>query len=351
MTSRSPAPREPARPGRRRRPPRRWRQRAVRSLGAAIAIAVVAAGTAELLRAVYPNPTSAGTSPPSGSFRDHPVVITLPDQPESYLGVYAEGVPNTYASIESFAATTSVQPNIALYYSGWQEPFQASFASKAADHNAVPLIQIEPGKVSLTAIAAGVYDGYLASFADAVASYGAKTGHGAIISFGHEPNGSWYPWGFRHVSPATWVAAWRHVVTVFRQQGADDVTWLWTVNIIAAKGRIPAPGPWWPGSNYVTWVGIDGYYYKPSWQFASLFGPTIKAVRSLTRDPILISETGAAPAAGQATKVFNLFAGTRAYELLGFVWFDARRVQDWRIDTSAAASVFSAGAKTYRGFS
>ena len=78
------------------------------------------------------------------------------------------------------------------------------------------------------------------------------------------------------------MAAWRHIVTVFRQQGADNVTWLWTVNIVDQKGGIPSPAAWWPGASYVTWVGIDGYYLKPSWKFAPLFGPTIKAVRHLT---------------------------------------------------------------------
>ena len=45
---------------------------------------------------------------------------------------------------------------------------------------------------------------------------------------------------------------------------------------------IPRPGQWWPGNSYVNWVGIDGYYLKPSWSFAPLFGPTIGAVRGLT---------------------------------------------------------------------
>ena len=55
------------------------------------------------------------------------------------------------------------------------------------------------------------------------------------------------------------------------------MTWLWTVNIIndTHSGSIPGPEPWWPGSSYVNWVGIDGYYLKPSWKFAPLFGPTI----------------------------------------------------------------------------
>ena len=48
-----------------------------------------------------------------------------------------------------------------MYYSGWSEPFQADFAATAARHGSVPLVQIDPTGVSLTAIAAGRYDAYL----------------------------------------------------------------------------------------------------------------------------------------------------------------------------------------------
>ncbi len=315
------------------------------SLLTAVAVAAVTAG---IVRAISPGRPSAPAYP-GGSFRDHPVIITLPASPNSYIGAFVHGVPASYAPMQSFATTTGVQPNIALYYSGWGEPFQTRFARQATEHHAIPLVQMEPGKTSLAAIAGGVYDGFIQSYANAVAKFGAQTGQGVIIGFAHEPNGSWYPWGVGHADPAVWVAAWQHVVTVFRQQGADNVTWLWTVNIIDTHGRarIPAPDPWWPGSGYVTWVGIDGYYYKPTWTFASLFGPTIRAVRGLTRDPVLISETGAAPAAGKPAKIGDLFAGIRAYGLLGLVWFDANRVRDWRINTAAAASRFHREAQAY----
>lgn len=312
----------------------------------AMTVIAIAAATVGVVRSIYPNPPTTVTTP-TGSFQDDPIVISLPAEQMSYLGAYGEGVPASYAGIESLASTTGVHPNIALYYSGWEEPFQTAFARQAAAHGGFPLIQIEPRSASIAAISAGAYDAYLDSYANAVASYGAATGRGVIISFGHEPNGTWYPWGYKRVSPTIWIAAWRHIVKVFRRQGADDVTWLWTVNIIDTKGAIPDPAPWWPGGRYVTWVGIDGYYYKSTWQFASLFGPTIKVVRSLTRDPILISETGASPASGKAGRISNLFAGIRAYGLLGFVWFDADRVQDWRIDTGAAAAAYRAGARTF----
>jgi len=316
-----------------------------------VAVATVAAATVGVVEVAAPDkmlqqPPLVGATPAIGSFSQHPVRIKLPAAPDSYLGAYVDGVPGHYAPIASFAAAAA-EPNIVVYYSGWNEPFQTGFATQVADHNAVSLVQLEPGRTSLAVIAAGGYDTYLKTFATAVASYGAQTGRGVIISFGHEPNGPWYPWGRGHVSPATWIAAWRHIVNVFRQQGADNVAWLWTVNIIATRSGIASPAAWWPGSSYVTWIGIDGYFYKSSWTFASLFGPTIKVVRTLTFDPILISETGVASAIGQPGRIANLFAGIRAYGLLGFVWFNAKRKEDWRLSSSQAIAAFRKGAQTF----
>jgi mannan endo-1,4-beta-mannosidase len=310
-----------------------------------IAIGAVAAVTVGIVQvaapgaALPPGPPAPAGWAAVGAFSHHPVRIAVPARPGSYLGAYADGVPRSYQPVQAFTRQTGVRPNLALYYSGWEEPFQMSFAMRAASHGAIPVIQIEPTRTSLAAIAVGGYDRYLEAFATAVAYYGARTGHGVVIGFAHEPNGTWYPWGWRHTSPSTWVAAWRHLVRVFRQEGADDVAWLWTVNIIDRKGDIPSPLPWWPGSAYVSWIGIDGYYYKPSWTFASLFGPTIRAVRTRSLDPVLISETAAAPAAGQAAKVADLSAGIRAYGLLGYVWFDAKRHRDWRLAPPAAAQL------------
>jgi hypothetical protein len=97
----------------------------------------------------------------------------------------------------------------------------------------------------------------------------------------------------------------------------------------------------------VSWVGIDAYYDYSSSTFASLFGPTIAAVRQLTGDPILIAETAVAPAAGQPAKIADLFAGVRLYGLLGFVWFDSANVENWRLSSPAAVAAFRHSAETY----
>jgi hypothetical protein len=232
-----------------------------------------------------------------------------------------------------------------VYYSGWLEPFQTGFAAAAAQHGAVPVVQIDPTDVSLTAIADGRYDAYLTSYAQAVRAY-----HGPVIlSFGHEMNAPWYSWGYLHTSPAAFVAAWRHIVTRFRQLGARNVTWLWTVYVIQSQdGRTLRPALWWPGSSYVTWVGVDGYYLKPSWQFTAIFGPTIVALRELTRDPILIAETSTTRAAGQPAKIADLFAGVRTYGLLGFIWFNAVTSHDYRLADPEAIAAYRRAAQAYR---
>lgn len=282
------------------------------------------------------------TADPSG-----PLPVNLPASSGSYLGVYTAGIPNTYQGVTAFEKASGAHPDVVMYYSGWFVPFPTKFATTAANEGAVPLVQMDPDNVTVAAIASGRYDGYLSAYAEAVRNYK----HPVILSFGHEMNGTWYPWGYRRTSPAVFVQAWRHIVNLFRALGARNVTWLWTVNIVndTHGGNIPLPSPWWPGSSYVTWVGIDGYYLKPTWRFAPLFGPTINAVRQLTNDPILIAETGAVPAAGQPAKISDLFAGIRQYGLLGFVYFDSTNSahQQFDINSTSSFNAFRKGASTY----
>jgi hypothetical protein len=277
-----------------------------------------------------------------------PLPVHLPPATASYLGVYTKGLPDSYEPITAFTRATGANPDLVMYYSGWYVPFPSGFASTVASHGAVPLVQIDPDNINVARIASGRYDGYLSAYAEAVRAYH----HPVILSFGHEMNGNWSSWGYRHTSPAAFVAAWRHIVSLFRALGAQNATWLWTVNIIndSRSGKVDGNlRHWWPGSSYVTWVGIDGYYLQPNWQFAPLFGPTIGAVKALTNDPILIGETGAVPAAGQPAKINDLFAGVRAYGLLGFVWFNSTNTigQTFGISNPAAIAAFRKGASTY----
>jgi mannan endo-1,4-beta-mannosidase len=140
-------------------------------------------------------------------------------------------------------------------------------------------------------------------------------------------------------------------VTVFRESGASNVTWLWDVS-----GESRATGPvrdWWPGGSYVDWIGIDGYYFTSTDSFSSVIGSTVGQIRQFTSKPILLAEVGIGPAAGQAAKIPGLFAGIRRDHLLGLIWFDVyqRRGpyhQDWQLRQPAAVAAFRAGVRSLR---
>jgi mannan endo-1,4-beta-mannosidase len=267
----------------------------------------------------------------------HPPAVhaSLMPSSDSYLGVFETGSPPAYQPIAEFAQAAGRQPNLVGYYSGWAEPFQTSYAETMWKHGVIPFVQIDPTLASVAGIAAGDYDIYLRSYADSVRNFG----HPVVIGFGHEMNARWYSWGYGNVPPSTFVAAWQHIVSLFRALGADNVTWLWTL-----QADQPGTGPlkdWWPGASYVNWVGIDGYYVSPADNFENVFGKTIAQVQAFTDKPVLLSETGVDPRAGQALKIPNLFAGMHRDKLLGLVWFDKTSGtilhQDWRIEGDQAA--------------
>jgi hypothetical protein len=301
------------------------RHRARRYLAGVAAVAVIAVIIPAGIRTLghTPGPSAAGQPPAAAP--------AAPAGP-AYLGVFENGPgrwpPPGYEPIEEFGKAAGKQPNLAGYYSLWQQPFAVSFADSMYRHGIVPLVQILPVDVSVPAIASGSYDGYLSAYAEAVRAYG----HPVVIGFGPEMNANWWSYGYTHVPAATFVAAWRHVVTVFRALGADNATWLWTV---AADGAGTGPvSAWWPGATYVTWVGIEGFYAQRSDTFNSVFGPTIDQVRTFTAKPILLSQTGVARNANQVANILNLFNGIAQYRLLGLVWLDSGQ---WRIEGSPSA--------------
>lgn len=269
--------------------------------------------------------------------------VGVPVPHGGYLGVYERGDQQSYGPVEGFARAVGYRPRIVAYFSRWGQPFPAGFVSRAHDHGAIPLIQIEPRGAFMRGIAAGRYDGYLRWYAQAVARYG----NAVIIGFARDMNGRSYRWGWTHVPARVWVTAWRRVVTIFRQQYVPNVTWLWTIT--QGSRRTGPLRAYWPGAQYVDWVGIDGYYVTRAQTFQAAFAPTIRAARKLTRDPVLLSEVGIGQVADQARKIPDLFAGIRRYHLTGLVWFDVAQhgrafEQDWRLEGHPAAlGVFRRG--------
>ncbi len=240
---------------------------------------------------------------------------------------------------------TGVHATIVSLYMSLGKQLDIAAVSSLRSSGVLPVIEIDSDAIPMRDIAAGADDSVLTSYAKQIASV-----HGTVaIDFDHEFNGPWFEWGDTHESAATFVAAWRHTVTVFRHNGATNVTWVWNPAVPGAYTA--AMRPWYPGDAWVTMVGLDGYFVTPEATFTTVFGPALNQVRSFTHRRVLIAETGANPSANRSAQISDLFAGASSAGIAGVIWFDYYKYtdHDWLINNDPAAlAAFRKAAEAYR---
>ena len=95
-------------------------------------------------------------------------------------------------------------------------------------------------------------------------------------------------------SPAQVIAAWRRVYTIFQQEHATNVHFVWCPMAFDFQSGVAQR--FWPGGSYVQWVGADGYNFPgQTWHsFGQIFAyPYAFAYRA--GKPFIAAET-ASPA-------------------------------------------------------
>jgi Glycosyl hydrolase family 26 len=299
-----------------------------RSLIAPVAMpaAALAAVGLLLLTVRHPAGTHSHSQVHHAARKAHTQACVKLPTPGPFVGVAIN--PPITKGIESFGETTTVHPALVEYYTRFGAPFQAHEARQATEAGSVPFIQLNPRKAPASRIAAGAYNEYLRRYAAEVKSFRCPV----VLSFGHEMNGSWYPWGRPHTTPAQFIAAWRQLHYIFTAARVTNVTWAWDPTRVGSPAN-----QWWPGSAYVNWIGIDGYLRRGQ-TFNRLFERQLSVIRHLPSKPVFIAETGVAPSAGAARQIAALFNGLNRYHLTGLIWFDVNRLEPWRLEGRPAAA-------------
>lgn len=268
--------------------------------------------------------------------------------PPITLGVNIDYAPDQLSALQSYAQVAGgVKPAIVMWYQAWSEPLYYSIQeSNLKAFGGVPMITWDPilstGGIPLSDIVAGKYDSYILASAQSAKAWGSLM----YIRLAHEMNltGSPFGPGKNGNTAAEYMAAWRHVVTIFRQAGATNVEWVWSPNV-QCGGSCPFTS-FYPGDQWVDWVGLDGYNYAgvdsvPWWTFSQVFGPSITTMKSLTTKPLMIAETASSNVGGSQadwiTQAFlqqipSLYPNIRAA-----VWFDRVKETDWRVNSTAAS--------------
>jgi hypothetical protein len=243
------------------------------------------------------------------------------------------------------------------YYRSWgatnvNMTWETSLVRQLVGRGTTPVLTFQPqdpsGGVEQPAytharISAGDFDPLLARWGALLATAGGPV----VVRPMHEGNGTWYPWcaGVNGNTPASYVAAWRHIRTVVRAAGATNTRWMWSMNKLYSSAAPPIAALY-PGDDVVDEVGFSGYnggsaVDRNGWRsFDTTFQASLTEAAGICSRPLHISETGCVEQGGdKAAWIADMWVWLAAHpEIAGMTWFNlVKGAADWRVETSAAA--------------
>jgi len=319
------------------------------------ALAAVPAGVVSV-RALRGGPADGDTSGTAPQGEEPPAVATpAPAKSSIPVNTLKGGGPvpyvrdkvllGSYLSLEGMSESAALQlrreqlgrsPRIVHVFYGWTDnlPQRLSYLPEKA----YPMVSWRG--TDHASILSGEHDELIARNARRLRRFGRPL----LLRWGWEMNGDWYAWGGakNDDDPDGYVRCWRRLRDIFADQGADNVSWVWSPNWNSSPDESwNAMDAYYPGDEYVDWVGVSGYnlHREPP---DTLFGPIYRAYTG--RKPLIISEVGAVDRGG-STKAdwIALFAAwCRAHPRTGGVaWFDTDTHpgyhEKWRVDTDPAS--------------
>ncbi|EMA53515.1 MULTISPECIES: glycoside hydrolase family 26 protein [Halococcus] len=206
----------------------------------------------------------------------------------------------------------------ALAGEAWVETFVRTRMTPIWNRGQVPLVVWQPYRSPRERTPAdverkitdGTYDDIIRAWARELASWAKPTGSRDRRFYfvpAEEMNGDWYPWGVlwsdggagpttRTGSPRDYVGMWRHLHNRFEEEGMDErvIQWVWTPNADQA-GDIPTER-YYPGDEYVDWIGLNGFNYGDINQYSrwqtpeERFGSMIDRMKALADKPLAFPE-------------------------------------------------------------
>lgn len=260
-----------------------------------------------------------------------------------YVGYTSDALPHDLGDVERWADEVTA-PQIVHWYQQWgsgDSRFRGDWLAEVSAQGAIPMISWEAWAKpdgsfhmaeqelgQMDEIAAGDYDDYIDEWAEAAADYGDPI----LLRPFHEMNGTWYPWsvGVNGNTQEDFIAGWRHVVARFRLAGADNVSFVWSINTLASFDEGRGVEAYYPGDDYVDWVATSGFNwddYQPEWSSwvtpEWVFAETYRLLASFDK-PVMFAEIGTGTNTGdEVAWVADAMDWFETLPQLGaIVWFD-----------------------------
>lgn len=252
------------------------------------------------------------------------------------FGAYIKGAVWNKELLFTLEEAVDHEFKIIHWFTSWDAPFEGDLVERILELRRMPMITWQSRNQSVADIAAGVHDSYIRTWARAVDDI---PGDVYLRPF-PEMNGNWTPW---HGDPEALVAAWKRVVTIFREEGASNAKWVWAPNV---RDEPATPDNhmelYYPGSRYVDVLALDGYNWGTTrsytiWkEFDTVFQEGYQRVTALGKQPVWIAEVASTEVGGDKGEwVSNMLASRNFPRVEALVWFNENKETDWRMESSS----------------
>jgi hypothetical protein len=220
----------------------------------------------------------------------------------------------------------------------WDEPFPTEIERWDLQAGRIPMISWNGKNVTTREIGAGGYDDMIRQRARQTKALGKPV----LIRWFWEMDGN--KKAEFAGKPEQYIAAWQHIVTLFREQGADNVKWVWCPNASAFNDG--EAQQFYPGADFVDWTCADGYNWAPGRagddyrSFKDIFGGFYLWAAQQNK-PIMVGEFGVQER-NPGDKAGWITAAREAVKsdfplMRAVVYFNANKDYDWRLATSDSA--------------
>lgn len=219
-------------------------------------------------------------------------------------GAYTGGTDQSMAAFEQMVGK---KMSINAIFWGWDSPFPTSGAGVQGK---TLLVFWEP-TFGYKTINSGKYDSYITQFAQGAKAYGYQV---LLVPF-DEFNLNETPYGntIGGNTPQNFIQAWQRIHNIFSTVGANNVRFGLDYNNVS----IPSAsfGSFYPGSQYVDVVGIDGFNFGGE-TYSSAMGNALTEAQSLGK-PVYIMSTGSVQPQTSWIQALGSQQG-----IAGWVWFN-----------------------------
>jgi len=249
----------------------------------------------------------------TGSVGDTSHLAVLPPAHGALVGAYvkpAEGDFNDAGkvrAVDAFEAKLGRRMDIVHTYRTWSDPFFADSDLEFIRRGQTLLASWSGTDTRL--IVLGRYDDLIRQNAQQIRDMGRPI----LLRWRWEmdrPNLQAEVW-----SSQDFIAAWKHIWTIFREVGATNVSWVWCPT---AKGFVDGiAGAYYPGDDYVDWICVTTYPGDVKQSVAplsALIKPFLQWAAGHAK-PIIIGEYGIPKTLSSAIRAAWLRDATEVYEL------------------------------------